>query len=52
VKTLKALSDRFVKLFLSEIPAGACIPEAGQCCAAKRRVLNCYGTCVNTPGCL
>ncbi|AEI61957.1 hypothetical protein [Corallococcus macrosporus] len=51
MKTLKALSDRFLKLFLSEIPAGACVPENGQCCSAKHRRFNCYGSCIKTSVC-
>ncbi|WP_395821892.1 hypothetical protein [Archangium minus] len=50
MKTLKAMSDRILKLFLSEVSAGACIPEHGQCCATGKR-FNCYGSCVTSSGC-
>ncbi|NMO15719.1 hypothetical protein HPC49_02510 [Pyxidicoccus fallax] len=51
MKTLKAMSDRILKLFLSEVSAGACIPEHGQCCSTKGKRFNCYGSCVTTTGC-
>jgi hypothetical protein len=50
MKTLKAMSDRLLKLFLSEVAVGACIPENGQCCTRGTR-FNCYGTCVKATGC-
>ncbi|MHA7631003.1 hypothetical protein [Corallococcus sp. M7] len=51
MKILKTLSDRFLKLFLSEVPAGACVPSNGECCTTKRKVHNCYGICVASVGC-
>jgi len=50
MNAIKAVSDQLLKLFLSEVSAGACIPEQGQCCAHGKR-LNCYGSCVSTTGC-
>jgi hypothetical protein len=51
MNAIKAVSNRFLKLFLSEVSAGACIPEHGQCCAVGKR-LNCFGACVpTTSGC-
>jgi hypothetical protein len=51
MKILKALSDRFLKLFLSELPAGACVPNHGECCTAKRMSHSCTGPCVKSPVC-
>lgn len=51
MKTLKALSDRFLKLFLSEVPAGACVPSNGDCCTTRGKVHNCYGNCVTSSVC-
>lgn len=45
MKTIKALSDRFLKLFLSEVPTGACVPEAGKCCSGRNMRFDCYGAC-------
>jgi hypothetical protein len=50
MKAIKAVSDRLLKLFLSEVSAGACIPENGQCCAYGKR-FNCYGSCLSTTSC-
>ena len=50
MKTLKALSDRLLKLFLSEVPAGACVPNAGECCS-KKLVHSCQGPCVKSSVC-
>ncbi len=51
MKTLKALSNRFLKLFLSDVSAGACVPEHGQCCTRANRRFNCYGSCVTSSTC-
>lgn len=51
MKTIKALSDRFLKLFLSEVPAGACVPSQGECCFTRGKIHNCYGNCVSTTVC-
>ncbi|HZI10087.1 MAG TPA: hypothetical protein VE153_06800 [Myxococcus sp.] len=51
MKTFKALSDKLLKLFLTDVSAGACIPEHGQCCTTRHRRFNCYGSCVSTTGC-
>ncbi len=49
---LKAMSDRLLKLFLSDVSAGACIPENGQCCSrGSKKRFNCYGTCVASTTC-
>lgn len=51
MKILKALSDRFLKLFLSEVPAGACVPNIGECCSAPRLSHSCTGPCVKSTVC-
>ncbi|WP_193409828.1 hypothetical protein [Myxococcus hansupus] len=51
MKPLKALPDRVLKLFLSEIAAGDRAPENDLCCSAKNRRLNCDGTCIRTSVC-
>lgn len=51
MKTIKALSDRFLKLFLSEVPAGACVPSNGECCTTARKVHSCTGVCVTSSVC-
>lgn len=46
MKTLQMLSDKLLKLFLPDVSAGACVPEAGQCCPNRRNYrFNCYGAC-------
>jgi hypothetical protein len=51
MKFLKALSDRFLKLFLSEVPAGACVPTHGECCSTRRMSHSCTGPCVRSTVC-
>jgi hypothetical protein len=51
MKILKALSDRFLKLFLAEVPAGACVPNVGECCTTRRMSHSCYGPCAKSPVC-
>jgi len=51
MRTLKAMSDRLHKLFLSDVSAGACVPENGYCCNTRHKRYNCYGSCVSTTGC-
>lgn len=47
MKTLTALSQRFLRLFLADVSAGACIADAGCCCnSARTKRLNCYASCV------
>jgi len=46
VKLFKSLGDRILKLFLSDVSAGACVPEHGCCCGTyRRRRIDCYGSC-------
>jgi hypothetical protein len=52
MKILKAMSDRLLKLFLSDVPAGACVPENGTCCRrGTRKYFNCYGSCIASSVC-
>ncbi|MHA7631002.1 hypothetical protein [Corallococcus sp. M7] len=51
MKILKAMSDRFLKLFLSEVSAGACVINHGECCNTRRMSHNCYGICTKSPVC-
>lgn len=47
MKIIKAMSDRLLKLFLSDVSAGACVPSHGECCSrGSRKYHSCYGTCV------
>lgn len=51
MKTLEALGSRILKLFLSDVSAGACVPENGRCCSTRNRRFNCYGSCVYSLSC-
>lgn len=51
MKTLKAMSDRLLKLFLSDVSAGACVAENGKCCGVRHKRYNCYGSCITTTAC-
>ncbi len=52
MKILKAMSDRLLKLFLSDVSAGACVPSNGECCSrGSGKYHNCYGTCVKSVAC-
>lgn len=53
MKTLKALSDRVLKMFLSDVTAGACVPEYFCCCGTTtaKKAVNCYGSCVTASSC-
>ncbi len=52
MKLFKAVSERILKLFLSDVSAGACIIDHGCCCnAARTKKVNCYGTCVTGTNC-
>jgi hypothetical protein len=44
MKLFKSVSDRILKLFLSEVSAGACVAEHG-CCCGTNKVIGCYGAC-------
>lgn len=63
-KRVNMLADRVVRVFLTDVPAGACVPEMGSlywracgscsCSGGRHRRkececrINCTGTCVNT----
>ncbi len=53
MKSIQALGQRILKLFLSDVAAGACVIEHGCCCgtATRKRRINCYGTCVSATNC-
>ncbi len=52
MKLINALSQRILRLFLADIPAGACDALAGCCCnVARTRHYNCYANCVAVARC-
>ncbi len=53
MKFFTAVSERVLKLFLSDVSAGACVPEHGCCCGTKAnpKRVNCYGSCVASTSC-
>lgn len=48
MKLFQKISDRILKLFLSDVTAGACTADMGCCCgtASSMKVILCNGTCV------
>lgn len=48
MKLFQKISDRILKLFLSDVTAGACTYEYGCCCGtpSNMKVIACNGTCV------
>ena len=52
MKLLRSLRDRLLKTVLSDVDAGACIPEHGCCCGGPWILqLNCFGACVQASSC-
>lgn len=48
MKLFQAISDRILKLFLSDVTAGACTADFGCCCGtlSNSKYIACNGTCV------
>jgi hypothetical protein len=47
---IRSLAHRALSMLVGDLPAGACVPENGQCCAPGL-YFNCWGTCVTSRHC-
>ncbi|GAB1513089.1 hypothetical protein [Actinophytocola sp. KF-1] len=44
-RVLRRAGERLAALVVPKVDAGACVPEAGQCCTRRNYRFNCYGAC-------
>ncbi len=46
IRLFTAVGDRLLGMFLGNVEAGACVPEAGDKCCRNWGHFDCYGSCV------
>jgi hypothetical protein len=50
-RVLRRAGERLVALVVPKVEAGACVPEAGDCCTGRNKRHNCYGVCTYSLTC-
>lgn len=50
-RVLRRAGERLAALVVPRVDAGACVPEAGNCCNARNYRHNCYGQCTYSVTC-
>lgn len=50
-RVLRRAGERLVALVVPKLDAGACVPEAGDCCTRRNYRHNCYGVCTYSITC-
>jgi hypothetical protein len=48
---MSKLAAKILGMFVSEIPAGACVTDHGCCCGKKGHAVGCHGACVKQATC-
>lgn len=48
---MSKIASKILGLFLSDVTAGACVPNKGCCCGTKGHAVGCLGHCVKQATC-
>ena len=49
---MSKIATRILRLFVSDVPAGACVTNHGCCCGKKGHAVGCHGACVKQATCV
>jgi hypothetical protein len=48
---LKNLIDKLMNVLVEDVDAGACVPNAGECCFTRNLMVSCTGPCTRVSVC-